>query len=98
MAETPKQAAKRIAKSSIRGEWKPEALHSYIGEDGAPLYWRIRARLDNGEKWIRPMRPCGHGYELGEPEFPAGYPGTGSATPWAAIFSSRRDSSIGFVS
>lgn len=74
MAETPKQAAKRIATAAIRGEWKAEALHTYTSADGTPLYWRVRARLADGQKWIRPMRLHGDAYELGEPEFPAGKP------------------------
>lgn len=74
MTETPKQAAQRIAKATIRGDWKAEALHTYTSADGTPIYWRIRARLANGEKWIRPMRLTGNGYELGEPEFPTGKP------------------------
>ena len=70
MTENPKQAAHRIAHATIRGDWKPEALHTYCDTDGAPLYWRIRARLANGRKWIRPMRLSDEGYELGEPVFP----------------------------
>lgn len=70
MTETPNQAAQRIAKAAIRGDWKPEALHTYTSAEGTPLFWRIRARQSNGVKWIRPMRLSGHGYELGEPEFP----------------------------
>ena len=74
MSETPKQAAKRIAAASIRGGWKPEALHAYTSADGTPLFWRIRARLATGEKWIRPMHLNGESYALGEPEFTHGKP------------------------
>lgn len=74
MSETPKAAARRLSRAAIRGEFTPEALHMYTSADGAPLYWRIRARLAAGSKWIRPMRLNGHGYELGEPEFPEGKP------------------------
>ncbi len=76
MAETPKQAAHRIATAAIRNEWKAEALHTYTNADGKPIYWRIRARLSDGSKWIRPMRLNiqTQAFELGEPEFPAGKP------------------------
>ena len=70
MSETPKAAASRLSRAAIRGEFTPEALHVYTSADGAPLYWRIRARLADGSKWIRPMRLNGHGYELGNQNFP----------------------------
>lgn len=71
-AETAQQAARRLARSAIRGEFKPEALHTYTDEKGEPIYWRIRARFPDGSKWIRPMRRNGDGFEFGEPEFPNG--------------------------
>lgn len=74
MTETAQQAARRLARSTIRGDFKPEALHCYTDEKGEPIYWRIRARLADGEKWIRPMRRNGNGCELGEPDFPCGKP------------------------
>lgn len=74
MIETPKEAAGRLARAAIRGDFKPEALHTYTDENGEPIYWRIRARLADGSKWIRPMRKNGSGCELGEPEFPNGKP------------------------
>jgi hypothetical protein len=74
MTETAQQAARRLAKSTIRGDFKPEALHCYTDERGEPIYWRIRARLPDGQKWIRPMRRNGNGCELGEPEFPDAKP------------------------
>lgn len=70
--ETPREAARRLAASAIRESFKPEALHEYRATDGKAIYWRIRARRDDGEKWIRPMMLNGHGYELREPDFPAG--------------------------
>ncbi len=73
--ETPKQAARRLAAGAIRKGFKPQALHEYHGQDGTPLFWRIRAKHpDSGEKWIRPMKLNGQGYTLGEPEFPEGKP------------------------
>ncbi|MFN8696746.1 MAG: AAA family ATPase [Burkholderiales bacterium] len=75
MSETPKQAASRLAGSALARGFKPEALHCYTDEHGAPLYWRIRAKHPTtGEKWIRPMRSNGDGYEMGEPSFPNGKP------------------------
>ncbi|HRH79462.1 MAG TPA: DUF927 domain-containing protein [Thiobacillaceae bacterium] len=74
-SETPKQAARRLAASALRNGFKPQALHEYHGQDGAPLFWRIRLKHpDTGEKWIRPMKLNGQGYTLGEPEFPNGKP------------------------
>jgi len=74
MTENPKEAARRLARGGIPGDFTPEALHTYTDETGKPLYWRIRARLANGDKWIRPMRMKGHGFELGEPDFTEGKP------------------------
>ena len=73
--ETPQQAARRLAASAIRDGYRPEALHEYTGPDGNPLHWRIRLKHpETGDKWIRPMRLNGEGFELGEPEYPNGKP------------------------
>lgn len=72
--ETPKEAARRLTGACIRGDFTPEALHPYTDVNGQPSHWKMRARLPNGEKWIRPMRRNGDGYELSEPEFPNGKP------------------------
>src|SRR5688572_24838630 len=69
MTETPQAAARRLATPALSQGFKPQALHTYTNEEGQPLFWRIRARRPNGEKWIRPMRLNGNGYELGEPKF-----------------------------
>src|SRR5665213_2371655 len=74
MTETPKEAARRLAAPAIAKGFQPAGLHTYCGADGVPLYWRIRAKHENGDKWIRPMKLNGHGYELGEPSFPNGKP------------------------
>jgi hypothetical protein len=74
MSESPREAARRLTRFAIRGEFKPEALYTYTDEKGEALFWRIRARLPDGSKWIRPMRRNGNGCELGEPEFPKGKP------------------------
>ena len=70
--ESPKEAARRLAHRAIAQGFKPEALHEYRTAGGEPIYWRVRARRDDGEKWIRPMMLNGHGYELKEPAFPDG--------------------------
>ncbi len=73
--ETPKDAARRLAASAIRKGYKPQALHEYADQTGAPIYWRIRLKHpDTDEKWIRPMRRDGEGFALGELEFPEGKP------------------------
>lgn len=75
MTETHKDAAKRLAGPMLDKGFKPVALHTYTDESGGPLYWRIRCKHpDTLEKWIRPMKLNGHGYELGEPKFTNGKP------------------------
>jgi putative DNA primase/helicase len=75
LTETPKQAAARLAASTLARGFKPEALHTYTDADGVPLYWRIRAKHPTtSDKWIRPMRMAGGVYEAGEPKFPNGKP------------------------
>ena len=70
MSETAKEAAKRLAGPTLAKGFKPVALHTYTDREGAPLYWRIRAKHPGtGEKWIRPMKLNGHGFEMGEPKF-----------------------------
>lgn len=75
MIENAKEAAKRLAGPMLDKGFKPVALHAYTDAKGKPLYWRIRAKHpDSGEKWIRPMKLNGNGYELGEPKFTRGKP------------------------
>lgn len=75
MIETPKQAAKRLATPMLNKGFKPVALHAYSDASGEPIYWRIRAKHpDTGEKWIRPFKQNGNGFEFGEPKFPNGKP------------------------
>jgi hypothetical protein len=55
--------------------FKPVALHTYTDRSGAPSYYRIRCKHpDTKEKWIRPMKLNGQGYEIGEPKFQNGKP------------------------
>lgn len=73
MMETPRQAARRLAREEIRGDFKPEGLHEYQDADGVPLQWKIRVRLPDGSKWIRPMHVSGTVYRLGDaPRFKEG--------------------------
>lgn len=75
MTETHKEAAKRLAGPILDRGFKPAGLHTYTDANGEPLYWRIRAKHpDTGEKWIRPMKMNGQGFDLGEPRFPSGKP------------------------
>lgn len=75
MNETPKEAARRLSAPALKKGFQPVALHTYTDTEGEPRYWRIRAKHPNtGEKWIRPMKLNGHGYELGEPQFEDGKP------------------------
>lgn len=70
MNETPKEAARRLSAHMISKGFMPNGLHVYTDNIGNPLYWRIRLKHPStGEKWIRPMRLNGEGYDLGEPEF-----------------------------
>lgn len=70
MTETPDMAARRLAASEIAKGYELKALHAYVDERGEPLYWRIRLKHPNGEKWVRPMYRNGAGYVLGEPKCP----------------------------
>lgn len=71
MAETPQEAARRLAAGAIEKGYKPQALHVYTDRAGAALYWRIRCKHPDGKKWIRPMHLTGKGYAFGEPPTPA---------------------------
>jgi hypothetical protein len=91
LKETAKKAARRIAQGMVRGRFTVVALHEYRTADGTPIYWRIRCRLADGSKWIRPMHRKGVGYVAGEPPAPAeGKPLYGldwsAANPNAPIF------------
>jgi putative DNA primase/helicase len=71
--ELLKEGARRLAQPAINLGFRPEALHEWVDPQGKPIFWRIRAKHpQSGDKWIRPMRRNGRGYELGEPEFPEG--------------------------
>ena len=73
--ETPQQAARRFSAPMLKKGFKPVALHSYVDVAGNSIFWRIRLKHpDTGDKWIRPMKLNGNGYELGEPQFERGKP------------------------
>ena len=75
MSETPKEAAKRLAGPMLDKGFKPVALHAYTDPDGNPIFWRMRCKHpETGDKWIRPMRLSGQGYQLAEPKFIDGKP------------------------
>lgn len=65
--ETAKQAARRLSAAAVRDGYIPQSLHEYRDADGKPWCWRIRLKHPNGDKWMRPMKLNGHGFELGEP-------------------------------
>jgi hypothetical protein len=70
MQESPKDAARRLAAGALRDGFKPDGLHEYCNADGTPIYWRIRLKRADGEKWIRPMHWTGTSYAIGEPPAP----------------------------
>lgn len=75
MNENPKEAARRLSGFMLEKGFQPIALHAYTDEQGKPIFWRIRMKhADTGEKWIRPLKTNGHGFQLSEPIFTDGKP------------------------
>ena len=87
VAETPRQAARRLAAAALRDGFLPQALHAYTDAAGNAIYFRIRLKHPDfahappairarygQDKWIRPMRSNGAGFVLGEPAFAEGKP------------------------
>lgn len=72
--ETPQEAARRLAAKATSAGYRPSGLHEYQAADGTPLFWRIRAKRADGDKWIRPMHQAGDRFVIGEPAFPRGKP------------------------
>ncbi len=73
--ETVQEAARRLSAPMLDKGFKPVALHTYTDADGNPLCWRMRCKHPvTKEKWIRPMKRNGKGYEMGEPKFENGKP------------------------
>src|SRR6476469_1336753 len=74
-SESYESAAQRLAASALRDGFRPQAVHLYTDQQGNPLHWRIRMKHPtSGDKWIRPMKLNGHGFTLGEPEYPDSKP------------------------
>lgn len=64
---TPQNAARNFSKKQIEEGFIPEALHTYTDLHGNTLYWRIRLKHPNGNKWIRPMyKDAQDQFHLGE--------------------------------
>jgi len=73
--ETAKEAARRLSAPMLDKGFKPVALHTYTDENGETLYWKMRCKHPvTLEKWMRPMKRNGQGYEMGEPKFQNGKP------------------------
>lgn len=68
--ETPSIAASRLSAATVAKGYRTAGLHAYSDANGTPLFWRIRAKHPNGEKWIRPMHHNGRAFVLGEPKAP----------------------------
>lgn len=66
--ETPQLAARRLASVPLSQGFRAVALHEYCNAEGEALFWRIRLKHPDGRKWMRPMRPNGLGFAIGEPE------------------------------
>jgi putative DNA primase/helicase len=69
--ETPQAAARRLSAAMIAKGYRPAGLHSYRDADGVALFYRIRLKHPNGDKWIRPMHHNGRAFVFGEPTAPA---------------------------
>jgi 5S rRNA maturation endonuclease (ribonuclease M5) len=64
----PQLAAQRFSAKQIEKGFHPEALHTYTDLEGNALYWRIRLKHSDGNKWIRPMYQDADGqFHLCEP-------------------------------
>jgi hypothetical protein len=71
--ETLNQAVNRFSAGKFRQGYKFQDLHEYVDENGKIIYFRIRLKHPNGEKWIRPMyKDPKLGYDLKEPPYPEG--------------------------
>lgn len=70
--ETPQEGARRLAAKAMRDGYQPQGLHEYQAADGTPIFWRIRLKRADGEKWIRPMHQEGNRFVIGEPAFQHG--------------------------
>ena len=65
--ETHKEGARRLSAGAIRDGYQPVHLHEYCNAASEPVFWRIRLKHPNGDKWIRPMHRNGQSFAIGEP-------------------------------
>ncbi len=68
--ENPLIAASRLSAATIAKGYRTSGLHAYSDANGTPLFWRIREKHPNDEKWIRPIHHNGRAFVLGEPKAP----------------------------
>ncbi|MBX9732704.1 MAG: hypothetical protein K2X37_01475, partial [Chitinophagaceae bacterium] len=67
---TPESAALALVSKQIKSGYVWEVLHDYKDLSGNTLFWRIRLKHANGDKWIRPMYKGNDGkYLLKEPPY-----------------------------
>lgn len=67
--------AHHIAQQAIKDGFEPKALHCYTDAAGTPLYWKTRAKHDDGRKWIRAFSVKSDGnMHTKEPDFKTVYP------------------------
>jgi hypothetical protein len=69
--EAPQDAARRLSAAITSKGYKPAGLHAYHDATGMILFYRIRLKHPNGDKWIRPMHHDGCAFVFGEPRAPA---------------------------
>jgi hypothetical protein len=66
--DTPEQAAQFFAVKPLSQGYVFKCLHPYVDTYGHIIFWRIRCKHPNGEKWIRSMHKDETGkYHLCEP-------------------------------
>ena len=66
--DTPEQAALFFAAKALSEGYVFKCLHPYVDANGQIIFWRIRCKDSNGEKWIRAMHQDEIGqYHLCEP-------------------------------
>lgn len=73
--------AHQIAQQAIKDGFEPKALHCYTDAAGTPLYWKTRAKHDDGRKWIRAISKCEKGWQMKEPDFKTVYPAGNGKKP-----------------
>jgi hypothetical protein len=70
IAESPKEAARRLAAIPLAEGYEPNGLYEWIDPNSNTRFWRIRLKHPiTSKKWIRPMYVVENHFELGEPKF-----------------------------